>query len=95
MSDKQKVEALLYLMGKKQFHILEVETLAKVLGSAMVHTFEIVGPKGRLKFRWVDPHYGIFERIDENDASQYLKGFSTNQFQFVIDIHCENLEGSS
>jgi hypothetical protein len=86
-TDKQTVEAILYLMSKKQFHILECEALAKVLGHDYVHTFELVGPKGRRLCIWSDPHYGIFEMEGANGS------FMTNQFQFVGDVHVEKLCG--
>jgi hypothetical protein len=54
-------------------------------------TFELVGPKGRMECRWVNASYGIFERTDH--AGHAI--FYTRQFQFVVDVHCENLENFS
>jgi len=82
---EENVAAALYLRAKNQFHILECQALAKVLGSL---NFELVGPKGRFECRWLDPTYGIFERIDDIEP----KGFHVKQFQFVVGVHCENLE---
>ena len=82
----EKLSAILYITAKSQFHILECEALAKALGAYNKMTFDLVGPKGSFQCRWVDAHYGIFERLD--GGSMHVKGF-----QFVPDIHCENLGG--
>jgi hypothetical protein len=91
MTDQTKLEAIFYLASKSQFHILECEALAKALDAGNRMHFELVGPKGRMECRWLDAHYGIFERIDDIDS----KAFHTKQFQFVQDVHCENLENFS
>lgn len=87
MADMDKLAAIMYLAGRSKFHILEVEALAKELGVANKMTFDLVGPRGSMPCRWTDAHYGIFERTDRPDAA----AFHTRQFQFVGDIHCENL----
>jgi hypothetical protein len=91
MGAQDKFAAIMYLAGKSQFHILECEALAKELGVGNRMTFDIVGPKGRMPCRWTDAHYGIFERTDQPDDA----AFHTKQFQFVADVHCENLENFS
>jgi hypothetical protein len=48
-------------------------------------------PEGQDACRWLDAHYGIFERTDHAGHA----AFHTKQFQFVADVHCENLENFS
>lgn len=81
MNAQRKLSAALYLLARRRFHILECEALAKELGNG---SFDLVGPTGRFRCRWVDPHYGIFEKLDDPHGKA---------FQFIADIHCENLEG--
>lgn len=91
MADQIKLEAVLYLAAKNQFHILECEALAKALDASNRMLFEIVGPKGRMECKWIDAHMGIFKRIDDIDHA----AFHTRQFQFVRGVYCENLENFS
>ena len=91
MADQFQLEAVLYLASKSQFPILEVEALAKALGVGNKMTFDLVGPTGRMSCRWVDAHYGIFERTDHAGHA----AFHVKQFQFVRDVHCDNLDNFS
>jgi hypothetical protein len=84
--NQQKLGAILYVMAKNRFHILEVEALAKALDAHDRLTFELVGPKGRFKCKFLDAHYGMFER-EEGGA------MNVSTFQFVSDVHCENIGG--
>jgi hypothetical protein len=81
---KEQLSAILYMVQKDKFHILEVEVLCKALGKKLA--FDITGPKGSFRCRFVDPHYGIFEKIN---SEQILH---VKQFVFISDVHCENLE---
>lgn len=85
---KEKISALLFLMAKSEVHLLVCEALAKALNAGNRMTFDLVGPNGRFRCRWIDAHYGIFERI--GGGALHVKAF-----QFVSDIHCENLEDFS
>lgn len=80
-----KVQAAMFLMQKSQISILECEAVAKDMELANSMTFDLVGPTGRHNCRWVDAHYGIFEIIGRNG------GYHTKSFQYVTDIHCENI----
>jgi hypothetical protein len=82
-AQREKMSALLFLMSRDKFSILEVEALAKVLNPNM--TFDLVGPKGAIPCRFVDPDYGVFS--NERDGGT----LTTQQLQFVVDVHCENL----
>ena len=48
-------------------------------------TFDLVGPSGRLKCKWLDAYFGMFEVEGE-------EGFITvNQIADADDVYCENL----
>ena len=83
--DKRKIEALLFLAKKDCFTIGECEQLAKDLDAFDSMTFELVGPTGRLKARWSDAYFGLFQ-IDGQDNLM-----AASSFQYVADVHCENL----
>ena len=72
------------LMGLDKLNINQCQELAKEFGYDSA-TFELVGPKGRLKTKWLDAYFGFFQ-IEGQD------GFNTvSQFQFAPDLYCENL----
>jgi hypothetical protein len=79
-----KAQAAIFILQKKVMSILECEAVAKDLELPNM-AFDLVGPKGSFHCRWMDPHYGVFERVGEPGT------YHTNQFQYVADIHCENL----
>jgi hypothetical protein len=79
-----KLQAALFITQKAKMSILECEAVAKDLEQPNM-SFDLVGPKGRFQCRWMDPHYGIFERVGEPGT------YHTKQFQYAADIHCENL----
>lgn len=79
-----KIQAALFLMNKSELSILECEAVAKDMEQPNM-SFDLVGPKGRFQCRWMDPHYGIFERVGEAGA------YHTKQFQYAWDVHCENV----
>lgn len=67
--------------------INQCEELAKDIGFDKA-TFDIVGPLGRIKCKWLDAYYGMFEMIDPKEEGFVL----TSQVMFIPNIHCENLE---
>jgi hypothetical protein len=81
---KEQLSAILYMVQKDKFHILEVEALCKALGKKIA--FDLAGPKGNFRCRFMDPFYGIFEKVDGRQS------FHVKQFVFISDVHCENLE---
>jgi hypothetical protein len=81
-----KMEALLHLISKTEFHILECEQLAKDLGCFNKMTFELVGPTGRMECTWLDAYIGTFRDYRG-------RVFQTRQFVYVSDVHVENIGG--
>ncbi len=80
-----RAEALIHWATTDRFSLAECEELAKDLDSHDSMTFELVGPTGRLKAKWLDAYYGFF-------VIEGLEGFQTaSQFRYAKDIHCENL----
>lgn len=82
-SQKETLEAILFIAAKDKMSILEVEALAKTLGKPI--TFDLVGPKSRFRCKFLDAHYGLFTRIGGDEA------FHVKNFQFVVDVWCENV----
>jgi hypothetical protein len=71
--------------GLEKMNINQCERLAKEVGFDKA-TFDLCGPKGRVKAKWLDAHMGIFQ-IEGSE------GFvMTRQFEFNPDVWCENLQ---
>jgi len=65
-------------------NINQCQELAKRIGFDCTE-FDLVGPTGRIKCKWLDSYLGIFEV-----GKEY--GFMmASQIQFADDIHCENI----
>ena len=72
-------------VGLEKLSIQQCESLVKKLGFDKA-TFDLCGPKGKLKAKWLDAYMGIFQIEGQ-------EGFSmTRQFEFHPDVWCENLQ---
>ena len=72
------------ILGLEKMNILQCQQAAKEIGFDS-STFDLVGPKGRLKAKWLDAYMGLFVFEDS-------KGFvMVKDFQFVPGLYCENL----
>lgn len=67
---------------------------AQAVAKEMVHNgtapesiaFDIVGPKGGLRFAWLDPHLGLFQK---EGSTGFLR---MKEFEMCHDIHVENIQ---
>lgn len=75
------------LTGNERISILQCQELAKKIGFNTT-TFDLVGPTGKLKCKWIDAYYGIFEVIE---PGQIKNGFIAKEIMFVPDIYCDNV----
>lgn len=48
-------------------------------------TFEIVGPKGRVPCRWIDPHLGFFKMADSDKFTRVV------DVEMYHSLHIENV----
>lgn len=72
------------IMGLERISILQCQKVAEKFGFNSV-TFDLVGPNGRIKAKWLDAYLGLFQIEGE-------EGFNlVNQFQFIPDLYCENI----
>lgn len=69
---------------QKRMTIIQCEAIAKDIGFDCA-TFDLCGPKGRMKAKWLDAYMGMFEI--EGQAGFIL----TRQVQFAENLWCENL----
>ena len=73
--------------GNHRLSILQCEELAKEIGFDKM-TFDLVGPKGKMKCKWIDAYFGMFQIIEPGKESD---GFiMSKQLMFSPDIYCEN-----
>ena len=71
------------IVGLERMTINQCERLAKDLGTNA--TFDLCGPKGKIKAKWLDAYMGLFQ-IEGSE------GFvMTRQFEMRPDVWCENL----
>jgi hypothetical protein len=76
------------ILGLEKMNILQCQAAAKQFGFNST-TFDLVGPKGRMKAKWIDAYMGIFG-LEGQD------GFAmVHQIQFIPNLHCENLSLST
>lgn len=72
------------LVNLDKLSILQCQKLAQDIGYDG-STFDLCGPKGKLKCTWLDAYFGLF-------AIENTDGFvMASDFQYAADIHCENL----
>ena len=75
----------------ERMSIVECEDRAKDEGFDTA-TFDVVGPNGRVKAKWLDAYMGMFTVEGQdgfmmmNDAKQYFR---------VMDLHCENFQANA
>ena len=75
------------MTGNDRLSILQCEELAKEIGFDKM-TFDLVGPNGRLKCKWLDAYFGMFMVIEPGQESE---GFiMSRQIMFTPDLYCEN-----
>lgn len=88
MNDLRTLEALVAVATIPRMSILQCQEAAKELGFDSAE-FDLCGPKGRLKCKWLDAYFGFFQ-------VEGAGGFNTaSQFQFAPDVWCENLRAAS
>ena len=72
------------ILGIEKMSISQCQELAKKIGSNSA-TFDLVGPNGRMKAKWLNAYMGLFT-LEGRD------GFiMVDQIQFIPDLYCENL----
>ena len=72
------------LVGLEKMNILQCKEMAKDIGFDST-TFDLCGPIGRKKAKWLDAYFGIFE-------IEGVDGFlMASQFQYSPDVWCENV----
>lgn len=77
-----------FLTGNDRLSILQCAEFAKEIGYDNT-TFDLVGPNGKLKCKWVDAYFGMFKVIEpgkEPDGVLIVK-----EVQFWPNIYCENV----
>jgi len=72
------------LVGLEKMNILQCQEMAKDVGFDST-TFDLCGPKGRLKAKWVEAYFGFFELEGREGV------LMATQFQYSQDIWCENV----
>ena len=73
------------LVGLEKMSIQQCESLAKDVGYDSA-TFDLCGPKGKMKAKWLDAYFGFFQ-------VEGSEGFMTvSQIQYAQDLWCENLQ---
>lgn len=72
------------VVGLEKMTIHQCQELAKDIGFDKA-TFDLCGPKGKLKAKWLDAYFGMFQ-IEGSDGFVMVK-----QFAFTPDVWCENL----
>jgi hypothetical protein len=81
-----KMNGLEVLTGNCKLNILQCQEFAKDSGFNSIE-FDLCGPSGKLKCRWLDAYFGVFEVIEKGKESD---GFlSVQQFKYNTDIWCE------
>ena len=78
-------------MDNERMSIVECEDRAKDEGFDTA-TFDVVGPNGRVKAKWLDAYMGMFTVegqkgcVMTRDAKQYFR---------VMGLHCENFQANA
>lgn len=63
----------------------QCEEIAKKIGFDST-TFDLCGPKGKLKAKWIDAHFGMFE------VEGHVGFLMSSQFELSPDVWCENIQ---
>ena len=72
------------IVGLKQLSILQCQKLAKEVGFDSTQ-FDLCGPKGKKKAKWIDAHLGILE-IEGVEGAVIVHSLA-----FVQHLWCENV----
>lgn len=72
------------VLGLEKMNILQCQALAKKIGFDST-AFDLVGPNGRMKAKWIDAYLGLF-KLEGQDGFILV-----NQIQFISDLYCENV----
>ena len=76
------------LVGLDKLSINQCESIAKKMGFDHM-TFDLCGPKGKRKAKWLDAYMGLFQ-VEGSDGFMM-----TRQLEFQPDVWCENLQMGS
>lgn len=82
INDKQIKQQLLKEIFPKKLTIYQCQSIAKK-GDNKNLEFYLVGPKARMKAKWIDVYMGIFQIEGQEEA------YMVKQFEFANDIYCE------
>jgi hypothetical protein len=75
------------LTGNDRLSILQCEELAKEIGFDKM-SFDLVGPKGKLKCKWLDAYFGMFKIIEPGKESDRF--MMSRDLMYAPGIYCEN-----
>ena len=78
-------------MDNERMSLVECEDRAKDEGFDSA-TFEIVGPGGRMKAKWLDAYMGLFQ-IEGRDG--FITTSDAKQQFRVLGLHCENFQANA
>jgi hypothetical protein len=73
------------IVGLEKLTIQQCQRLAEKAGFDSA-TFDLCGPKGKLKAKWLDAYMGMFQ-VEGSDGFMM-----TRQLEFNPDVWCENLQ---
>jgi len=82
--DERRLQAAV-IAGREKNTLAQCQEIAKELGHDSV-TFELCGPKAKLKCKWLDAYYGFFT-IDGQDG--FIRA---QEFVYNDDVWCENIQ---
>lgn len=74
----------------KQMSLVECEDMAKDQGFNTA-TFDVVGPGGRLKAKWLDAYMGMFQV--EGHTGFLMTSEAKDSFR-NMNLHCENFQAN-
>ena len=75
------------MTGNDRLSILQCEELAKEIGFDKM-VFDLVGPNGSLKCKWLDAYFGMFMIIEPGKESD---GFvMSKDIKYNNSLYCEN-----
>lgn len=73
------------ILGIEKISLVQCQALAKKMGFDRT-VFDLCGPLGRKKTKWLDAYYGFFSIEGEEGI------YRVSDFVFVNDLWCENIE---
>jgi hypothetical protein len=76
------------IVGLEKMTIHQCQELAKKAGYDKTE-FMLCGPKGKMKAKWLDAHFGFFQ-VEGNDGI-----VAVQQLAFNPDVWCEDLNFAS